>query len=354
MSAQHVRVGVIGRGFGARVVAPVFDETDGCEVVDVVSPRDEAAVAALCKRDDLDLISVHSPPFLHLDHVSWAIGGGHAVLCDKPFGRNAEEAAEMCGLAHDAGVVNLVNYEFRQHPVRRQLRALVQGGAIGAVEHVQWTSWVSGWRTPARPFRWSFDADLGGGWVRVYAAHNVDFVRWTFGEIVDASAALRTTITERPDVDGHVHRCTAETGFTAILRTETGASITMDSTGTAPVERPNRVTVIGADGVLEMLSDNVHEIGGWIELHTAAGTTEPFRLHQEGDNHRLEMLPWAELVRDAVRRGAADADMPTFADGLAAAVVMDQLTRRSSPVERSDPGSLSALCGYPPVRGLLL
>jgi predicted dehydrogenase len=50
-----------------------------------VSPRDAAAVAKLCARGDVDLVSVHSPPFLHLDHVRRAIDGSHAVLCDKPF-----------------------------------------------------------------------------------------------------------------------------------------------------------------------------------------------------------------------------------------------------------------------------
>ena len=38
MGGATVRVGVIGLGIGARVVAPVFEETDGCEVVDLVSP----------------------------------------------------------------------------------------------------------------------------------------------------------------------------------------------------------------------------------------------------------------------------------------------------------------------------
>ena len=42
----NLRVGVIGTGFGARVVAPVFRETDGCEVVEVVTPRDDGAVDA--------------------------------------------------------------------------------------------------------------------------------------------------------------------------------------------------------------------------------------------------------------------------------------------------------------------
>ena len=104
-SAATVRVGVIGRGIGAHVVAPVFEETDGCTVVDVVSPRDDDAVTALCARDDVDLISVHSPPFLHLDHVRRAIERGHAVLCDKPFGVNALEAEEMHDLARRRGDV---------------------------------------------------------------------------------------------------------------------------------------------------------------------------------------------------------------------------------------------------------
>jgi predicted dehydrogenase len=321
-----VRVGVIGRGFGARVVAPVFAETDGCEVVDVVSPRDAAAVGRLCARDDVDLISVHSPPFLHLEHVRRAIDGGHAVLCDKPFGRNAAEAKEMFDRARDAGVLNLVNYEFRCHPVRAELRALVREGAAGVVEHVQWSAWLSGWRTPTRGYGWVFDAELGGGWVRAYASHSIDFLRWTFGEITEASAALRTAITQRPDADGHSHRCTAETGFTAAMRTETGVSIAIDSTATSPVERANGIVVIGSDAILEMRSDSAHEIGGWIERHTREGTTEPFRLDQHGDNHRLEMTPWARIVRDAVRSGTAQPDSPTFADGLACAAVIDRLT----------------------------
>ncbi len=41
-----MKISVIGTGFGARVVAPAFDAAAGCEVVDVVSPRDEQAVAA--------------------------------------------------------------------------------------------------------------------------------------------------------------------------------------------------------------------------------------------------------------------------------------------------------------------
>ena len=47
--ADEVRVGIIGTGFGATNVAPAFEVAKDCTVVDIVTPRDEAAVAALCR-----------------------------------------------------------------------------------------------------------------------------------------------------------------------------------------------------------------------------------------------------------------------------------------------------------------
>src|SRR5262245_57887253 len=116
--ADAVRVGVIGTGFGANVVAPAFQAANDCVEVDVVTPRDDVGVAALCARSDVDLISIHSPPFLHLPHVRRAIEAGHAVLCDKPFGLDADESAAMTELAKEAGIVNLLNFERRFDPGR--------------------------------------------------------------------------------------------------------------------------------------------------------------------------------------------------------------------------------------------
>lgn len=320
MTGRTVRVGVIGRGFGARVVAPVFAETDGCEVVDVVSPRDDAAVRDLCGRRDVDLVAVHSPPFLHVDHVRYAVEAGHAVLCDKPFGRNATDAAAMREMAREAGVVDLCNFEFRYHPAREALRALMLDGSIGALEHVQWSQFSAGSRQPLRRFGWLFDRGLGGGWIGAWGSHALDFLLWTLGDLTDVSAELRTTITERPDADGRMHHCTAEDGFTAALRSSEGVTVAIDASFVAPVNLPGRVTVLGADGVLESVAD--HRVA----LRTDAGVTEVFELdHGSGDPHLLPMRRWAEVVRDAVRRGIVLPGTPTFADGLACARVMDAL-----------------------------
>lgn len=313
-----MKVGVIGRGFGAGVVAPAFESTEGCEVVAVVSPRDDAAVAALCARADVDLVSVHSPPFMHLDHVRRALEGGHAVLCDKPFGRNRAEAREMLDAAERSGAVHLVNFEMRCDPVRLALRDLLRSGAIGRPEHVQSTTFLAVSRSPLRRYGWLFDAELGGGWVGAWASHLIDFLRWSLGEIDGVTAELRTVITARPDADGAMHPCTAEDGFTASLRIAEGVTVCVDSSFAAPVTVPPRLTVVGSDGVVEVVGEQR------ITLTTPTGTEE-VPCGGAGGGLGGAMGGFALQVRDAVAAGRPAEGMPTFADGLACRQVLDRI-----------------------------
>jgi predicted dehydrogenase len=315
---RAVRVGVIGTGFGARVVAPVFAATEGCDVVDVVSARDSAAVAELCRRD-LDLVSVHSPPFLHAKHVRAAIVAGHHVLCDKPFGVHAGEAAEMVELADAGEVVNAVNFEFRHQPARMRVHDLVQSGAIGHVEHVQWTYTGAVFRRPLREYGWLFDRSRGGGWVGAWGSHAVDTLRWLVGEVRGATARCRVTVPERPDHDGRAHPVDAEDAFTAWLDFESGATAVLDSSSSAAASGgPARIVVTGSEGVVELVAD------AKVVSRLADGTRDEFVPAETApDPHLVPMRRWAELVRDAVREG--EPLTPSFADGLACRRVLDRL-----------------------------
>jgi len=318
-SGAMMRVGIIGRGFGERVVAAAFQATEGCEVVDVVTPRDGPAVTTLCARKDVDLISVHSPPFLHLDNVRRAIEAGHAVLCDKPFGRNAEEAAEMCDMARAARVLGLLNFENRYDAARQRVRAVVEEGAIGIPEHVQFSVLLAATRAPLRRYGWLFDDELGGGWLRALGSHLIDFSRWTFGEVVEASGQLRTAIRERPDADGALHRCTADDGFVAALRSDRGVTTVIDSSSAATVNVAPTMVVVGSRGTLESVADSR------IVLHTEKGSEEVFATEVGGNPLFRAQREWAGVIRDAVRNGTAPSGAPTFADGLAWNEVLDRI-----------------------------
>jgi predicted dehydrogenase len=318
VAARPLRVGVVGTGFGARVVAPAF-AASGWEVAGLVSARDEGSVKELC-RSKLDLVSVHSPPFLHRDHVLRAIDVGHAVLCDKPFGMSVADAVTMTEAAEATGIANFLNFEFRHQPARRATAELLASGAIGAPEHLAYLSFTSGSRQPLRPWGWLFDRSRGGGWIGAFGSHAIDLVRWLLGEIVRSGATTWTNVTERPDADGVVHRCDAEDAFVGWAEVRSGASATIDSSCTAGAPVTPRIVVVGSEGAVENIGDRR------VVVRRIDGSSETLEFEpQGGDAHGEAMVTWTAVIRDALLDGRPVG--PSFADGLACMRVMDDWLR---------------------------
>ncbi|TVV70953.1 Gfo/Idh/MocA family protein [Sphingomonas solaris] len=309
-----MRAIVIGTGFGARVVAPTYESLGiACTVV---SPHDDAAVRAACA-ERVDLVSVHSPPFLHHAHVMAALDHGHAVLCDKPFGRDAPEARAMRDRARALGVLHFLNFEFRQQPARVRLKALLDEGRIGMLRHVGWSVIGSGLR--GQKHRWLFEAEQAGGWLGAYGSHAIDTLRFLTGsEVAQCSAVARTEITTRPDKQGVMRRSTAEDAFSSWMRMENGCTVAFDTAYSAPITLPQRLTLLGSDGVLELVDDRR------LTLRMPDRPDESFDFTPpDGDPHIGSLVPWLERVAAALRDGRQIA--PDFDDGVAVAETMDAM-----------------------------
>ena len=126
----------------------------------------------------------------------------------------------------------------------------------------------------------------------------------------DATGTCRTDIAERPDADGVMHRCTAEDAFTASLRLAGGATATIDTAFAAPVNVSPRITVIGTEGIAELIGASELRVRRTGEQETV----ESFERFV-GDPHLPAMRPWAAIVRDAVEQRRQIT--PSFADGVA-------------------------------------
>jgi predicted dehydrogenase len=316
---------VVGTGFGARVVAPAFAATRGCEVVDVVSPRDEPAMLAAIRRTDVDLVSVHAPPFLHRTCVLAAVEAGHAVLCDKPFGLHASDAEEMLAAASQAGAVHLANLELRFLPARQALRDLVASGALGRVERIAWSHVSSGTRVPLRPFGWLFDDAAGGGWVRAFAPHALDALRHLLGgagALAEAWGCRTRAVAERPDADGRPRAVEVEDGLAATLRLSGGAVASFETTFAAAATLPPRVVVVGSDAVAECVGD--------ARLRVTRPGTGPDDVALPGgppsaDRHVDAMRALAAAAHARVTAGEAGPDLATLDDAVACARGVDRL-----------------------------
>jgi len=99
-----LRFGVIGAGFAGGTHARVLARTPGAEVVAITAEppeharpvaddcriRIEPSVASLCAADDVDVIVVASPTYLHAEHAVAAARAGKHVFCEKPLALSLE------------------------------------------------------------------------------------------------------------------------------------------------------------------------------------------------------------------------------------------------------------------------
>jgi predicted dehydrogenase len=327
-----MKVGIIGSGFGQYAVAPIWRKY-GAEV-EVVTPRDRAAVDRLIA-SDLDLISVHSPPFMHHEHVMRAIEKGRNVLCDKPFGVSGAQAREMRDAAKAKGVLHFANLEMRNKPVRAKILELAHAGRVGKVVHLNWTFFSNGFRGGAHG--WVNDKDLGGGWINAYASHLIDFMRCLFdSEVVKCGGVVRIEDPRRKDRDGVERIATAEDAYSAWFVMANGATVMHDTAYCASVPIPSRVTVMGSEGAIEVINDTRLTLRRSVSVE-GLSNAERIRLGllaNEGDEvmefkpapgeaHEPSLLPWIVKVKESLETGRQVT--PSLDDAVAVGETMDML-----------------------------
>jgi predicted dehydrogenase len=170
------RIGLLGASKIAptTVLAPLRDNPDF--VVTAVAARDPArarayaaeheiaavaeSYAALIHRDDIDVIYNGLPPAGHESWTIAALKSGKAVLCEKPFARNASAARSMVQAAADTGQLLMEAFHYRFHNVMRRAEEIVRSGDLGALRSAEAVFQVTIPKT-AGELRWI--KDLGGG-----------------------------------------------------------------------------------------------------------------------------------------------------------------------------------------------
>jgi predicted dehydrogenase len=188
-----VRIGVIGAGFAGGMHARSLRDLPGAAVVAIAAetPEEAAPLAseigarvaadafALCLADDVDLVVVASPTDLHATHAIAAARGGKHVFCEKPLARNLAQAEAMLEEFAKAGLTLAVGHVVRHFPEYARARELVHSGAIGAPVLATLTrgSFPVSNATP-----WYRDQVRSGGVVLDLMLHDLDTLRWWFGE----------------------------------------------------------------------------------------------------------------------------------------------------------------------------
>ncbi len=342
-----LNVAVIGTGFGASVHLPALKHIDGVETVAVVSRRGERARSAAERhgvphastdwRDVINDPQVHAvviatPPYLHHQMVIAAIEAGKHVLCEKPMARSVAEARDMVKLGQQAGVVTMVNHEFRYMPIRRRVKELIEEGYIGDPHSVTMNVFRSTLADPnERPFGWLMEADKAGGMLGASGSHAIDSLRWWLGDIHEVAGITSTMVKKRrlPDSSG-MAGVDADDNFAFLLRFANEAIGSVHFSATAPINAGEEITISGSEGML-ILQGESDLLGARRREMGLREIPIPERLNARlpDFSHSLTR-PTILLLRDwvqAIRTRELPEHAPSFEDGAKVQEIIDAVFR---------------------------
>src|SRR4029077_1472833 len=96
---------------------------------------DIEAVDGLLARDDVELVYIATPPFLHHPQAVAALERGKHVICEKPLALTVAQADEMIALADRQDRLIVANLMQRYNPLFDTIARLVRSQVLGALLH---------------------------------------------------------------------------------------------------------------------------------------------------------------------------------------------------------------------------
>jgi predicted dehydrogenase len=150
-SGRALRLAVVGVGYWGKNLLRTFARTPRARVV-ALCDLDEAELAraaeahpatartadyaALLARDDVDAVVLATPPSRHHAMALAALRAGRHVWVEKPLALSVADGRELVEAARAAGRVLFVDETFLYDPLVREMKRLVDEGALGEVCHL--------------------------------------------------------------------------------------------------------------------------------------------------------------------------------------------------------------------------
>ncbi|MDR1382429.1 MAG: Gfo/Idh/MocA family oxidoreductase [Planctomycetaceae bacterium] len=190
----------------------------------------------LIARNDIDLIDVVAPNFLHHDMVIAAAEAGKIIVCEKPMAMSLNEAEKMVAAVEKAGVANMVMFNYRRVPAVSLFKQVVEEGRIGKPFHyraVYNQDYTISQKVPqGGSALWRLDAKIAGSGVTGdLLAHSIDTAEWINGPIKKVVAYTEIFIKERPHAEtGKMEPITIDDACMFLAIFENGSIGTFEST----------------------------------------------------------------------------------------------------------------------------
>lgn len=187
-------IGIIGAGLISKSHAESIRQLDNAVLTAVADIREETGkrfaeeydcayyhdAEEMLKHADIQVVIIALPTYLHGEFVEKCAQYGKHVLCEKPIEMTVEATERILDHVKNSGIIFMVGQVVRFWRGYAEIKELYENGELGRV-HMAFASRCSG--LPDWGNEWLLNPEKGAGAICDMHVHDVDFLRYVFGEM---------------------------------------------------------------------------------------------------------------------------------------------------------------------------
>ncbi len=202
---REIRWGMIGAGNVTELKSgPAFNKIPGSSLVAVMRrtahlaqdyaqrhgiPAWFADADELISSHEVNAVYIATPPNMHADYAIKAMKAGKPVYVEKPMALKYEDCRKMLKASQETGQPLYVAYYRRALPAFVKVKELIDTGQIGTPLLVEVVLHREARESDRQPDTnsWHVNPDIaGGGYLFDLASHQLDYLDFLFGPVVEA------------------------------------------------------------------------------------------------------------------------------------------------------------------------
>lgn len=213
LTKENIRVAIVGTGLMGSTHVNALRRNDinvagilGSTYEKSIQVADEWGIAKtyqsieeLVNDNQIDVIHLTTPNYLHYPHAKAALLAGKHVVCEKPLTINTAESKELMLLGREKNLVTAVNFNFRMSAMVQKALEIVRNGGIGRPLIIH-GSYLQDWLLYPTDWNWRLETNVGGQLRTVgdIGSHWLDLVSYVSGlHILEVFADFKTFYDKR-------------------------------------------------------------------------------------------------------------------------------------------------------------